>query len=108
MGTTWRVLAVAPPPGLAAAIQARLDGLVAEMSHWDAGSRLSRFNCAAAGTWHALPPDFAQVMDTGLAVADASGSAFDPAIGRLVDLQDRKSTRLNSSHVSEFRMPSSA
>jgi thiamine biosynthesis lipoprotein len=86
MGTTWRVLAVAPPPGLAAAIQARLDGLVAEMSHYDAGSYLSRFNRAAAGTWHALPSDFAQVMDTGLAVADASGSAFDPAIGRLVDL----------------------
>ena len=42
----------------------------------------------------------------------------DPSDGRMtgitvnsfssVSLEDRKSTRLNSSHVSEFRMPSSA
>lgn len=86
MGTTWRVLAIAPPPGLDAAIGARLDALVAEMSHWEAGSTLSRFNRAAAGTWHALPPDFARVIAAALEVARASGGAFDPAIGRLVDL----------------------
>jgi thiamine biosynthesis lipoprotein len=33
-----------------------------------------------------LPPDFAEVMARGLAIAEATGGAFDPAIGRLVDL----------------------
>ncbi len=86
MGTSWRVLAVRPPAGAAAAIARRLDGLVAQMSHWAPDSRLSRFNRAAPGSWHALPPDFAQVVDAALRIARASGGAFDPAIGALVDL----------------------
>ena len=86
MGTRWRVLAVRPPRGIDAAIRARLDTLVAQMSHWDAGSALSRFNRAAGGTWHALPPDLAHVVHMALEVASASNGAFDPAIGRLVDL----------------------
>lgn len=90
MGTTWSVRAAAPPPvdtrAIRAAIEARLAGLIAEMSHWDAGSLLARFNRAAPGTWVALPPDFAHVMAAGLRIAEASGGAFDPAIGRLVNL----------------------
>ena len=34
--------------------------------------------------------------------------AIELAIGRFAETKDRKSTRLNSSHVSESRMPSSA
>ncbi|KQT32852.1 thiamine biosynthesis protein ApbE [Sphingomonas sp. Leaf412] len=89
MGTTWRVLLVRPRGlrvDLAAAVAARLAGIVAEMSHWAHDSVLSRFNRAAAGAWIALPPDFAQVVDAAFDVAQASGGAFDPAIGRLVDL----------------------
>jgi thiamine biosynthesis lipoprotein len=90
MGTTWHVR-LATPAGFdaattRAAIVARLDGIVAEMSHWDDNSLLSRFNRAAAGSWTPLPPDFAQVIAQGLAIADTTGGAFDPAIGALVDL----------------------
>ncbi|MEN2784961.1 FAD:protein FMN transferase [Sphingomonas qilianensis] len=90
MGTRWRVLFVPQPRAGAAAIRAaivaRLDGIVAEMSHWEPGSLLSKFNRAAAGTWMALPPDFAHVMAAALRIAALSEGAFDPAIGRLVDL----------------------
>jgi thiamine biosynthesis lipoprotein len=90
MGTTWSVRFARPPhvdpQAVRAAIVARLDGLVREMSHWQADSLLSRFNRAAAGQWIALPPDFAQVMAEGLAIAERSGGAFDPSIGRIVNL----------------------
>lgn len=90
MGTIWRVRLAAPDgldrAGLQYAIERRLAGLVAEMSHWETGSLLSRFNRAPAGSWHALPPDFAAVISAALAIATASEGAFDPAIGALVDL----------------------
>lgn len=90
MGTWWRVR-LALPAGravdpLRAAVQARLDGLVAQLSHWDAGSDLSRYNAASAGSWLDLPPDFAAVVAGALDIAAQSGGAFDPAIGRLTDL----------------------
>ncbi|MET0252343.1 MAG: FAD:protein FMN transferase [Novosphingobium sp.] len=89
MGTDWRVrLALPPqrdPAPLATAIQHRLDGIVAEMSHWQAGSLLSRYNAAPAGSWTALPSDFAAVIAAALAIAAASDGAFDPALGRLTD-----------------------
>lgn len=89
MGTTWRVLyAETPrstPAGVRAAIERRLATLVAELSHWTPDSALCRFNRAAAGTWMPLPPDLARVVDAGLRLARASGGAFDPAIGALVD-----------------------
>ncbi|WP_239024879.1 FAD:protein FMN transferase [Sphingomonas corticis] len=86
MGTTWRVLAVHPPAEAAALVAWRLEKLVAEMSHWASASLLSRFNRAPAGSWHALPADFAHVVAAGMRIARASGGAFDPAIGALVDL----------------------
>lgn len=90
MGTRWSVRLV-PPPGcdlasVHAAIVERLDGLVAQMSHWLPDSLLCRFNGAAAGTTFPLSPDFAAVMAAGLDVAAITGGAFDPAIGALVDL----------------------
>ncbi|WP_380778501.1 FAD:protein FMN transferase [Sphingomonas sp. R86520] len=89
MGTTWSVRFAAPvgtePSPIRQAIVARLARLVAEMSHWAPDSLLSRFNRSAPGTWTTLPPDFAQVMTRGLAIAETTGGAFDPAIGALVD-----------------------
>lgn len=89
MGTDWRVRLAAPPGSdlmaLGEAIQGRLDGLVAQMSHWDDASLLRRFDQAPAGSWTDLPADFAAVMAAGLAIAERSGGAFDPAIGRLTD-----------------------
>lgn len=90
MGTYWKVRVAAPPEtDLAAvrgAVAARLDGIVAQMSHWASDSLLSHFNRAPGGAWVALPPDFATVMATGLAMAERTAGAFDPAIGRLTDI----------------------
>lgn len=91
MGTTWQVRAALPSTlklgqdEVRALVQARLDGVVADMSHWEPDSQLSRFNRAEAGTEFALSDDFTAVMASGLAIAQASHGAFDPAIGRLTD-----------------------
>ena len=91
MGTTWQVraaLSAALPlttAELQALIEARLDSIVRDMSHWDQASSLSRFNLSPAGSVFALSADFARVMTAAVAIAEASGGAFDPAIGRLTD-----------------------
>lgn len=89
MGTTWSVKLAAPAHAdlhaLHAGIQSRLDGVVAQMSNWDAGSDLSRYNVASAGTWHALPDGFWSVLSCALTIAHASGGAYDPTVGPLVD-----------------------
>ncbi|MFN3817635.1 FAD:protein FMN transferase [Blastomonas sp.] len=92
MGTTWQVRAAMPSSlkvgqdEVRAFVQARLDEIVADMSHWEPQSQLSRFNRADAGTAFALSSDFAAVMASALAIAEASDGAFDPAIGRLTDV----------------------
>lgn len=86
MGTSWSVRAVSPPRDPTAGIRTVLDGIVAEMSQWEPGSHLSRFNRSAPGHWQAVPPDFTAVLDAALDVARRSGGAFDPAIGALADL----------------------
>lgn len=90
MGVSWSARALLPA-GLASdvardAVQARLDRLVAEVSHWEPRSALSRFNRADAGEWVALPDDLWTVLNAGLALAARSDGAFDPTMGRLVDL----------------------
>lgn len=90
MGTTWHLRLAAAPgtdlPALRSAIAARLDGIVDEMSHWAEESLLSGFNRSAPGAWTDLPDDFARVIEASLIVAEQSGGAFDPAVGRLTDL----------------------
>lgn len=88
MGTRWRVLYVRPPgfaPELRAGVEAVLDGIVAEMSQWERGSCISRFNSALPDTWHSLPSDFFTVLEAAARVAEESGGAFDPTIGRLTE-----------------------
>ncbi len=90
MGTTWSVRCVGPAPlrleAIEAVIAAALDDVVAQMSHWEADSALSRFNAAPAGHVQALPAGFATVIDTALRVASASDGAYDPGAGELVAL----------------------
>jgi thiamine biosynthesis lipoprotein len=91
MGTDWSARLMLPPGfdhhlDLQDALQQELDQIVAQMSHWDAGSLLSRYNRAPAGSWHALPPQFFAVMDYALSVFDDTGGAYDPAAGALVNL----------------------
>ncbi|OZI20874.1 thiamine biosynthesis protein ApbE [Bordetella genomosp. 9] len=87
MGTTWSAR-LAAPVGVAehllrAAIQGALDEVVAQMSHWEPDSDITRYNGAPSG-WVALPAAFRAVLDYGLHVADATDGAYDPAIGALV------------------------
>lgn len=88
MGTTWSVRlanpAFAPLEPVQQAVQAALDRVVQQMSHWDAASDLSCFNSAAAGSWHTLAPEFAQVMACAMHWWQASGGAWDPTVGPLV------------------------
>lgn len=90
MGTTWQVkLAAAPHRDLHplhAGIQAQLDAVVAQMSTWEAGSDISRFNTAPAGTSVPLPALFARVLACALDIARRSDGAFDPTVGPLVAL----------------------
>jgi thiamine biosynthesis lipoprotein len=86
MGTSWSVRAVGAPADLQDRLQAELDLVVAQMSHWEATSDLGRFNRAPAGTWQELPPEFFDVLSFALDVCDATAGACDPCAGALVNL----------------------
>lgn len=89
MGTTWSVRLVAALEAdlhrLSSGVQRQLDAIVTQMSHWEADSDISRYNRAEPGSWHRLPPAFAQVMHASIGIAQASDGAFDPTLGALVD-----------------------
>ncbi len=90
MGTSWSARFVAPPgtnlAPIRAALVAELDAVIAEMSNWEHGSAISRFNAGAAARWHGLPPALFHVVQAGVTLAEASGGAFDPSAGALVDV----------------------
>ncbi|MCW4461519.1 FAD:protein FMN transferase [Sphingomonas sp. BT-65] len=86
MGTTWSAKIVAPPANVQTEIEAVLATIIAQMSHWEPSSQLSRINDSAPGTWHRIGPEFAQVMGQALDIARRSGGAFDPAMGVPVNL----------------------
>lgn len=89
IGTTWSVCAVhalATSADISRAVESCLKLVVRQMSPWAADSDITRFNLSAGGAWTAVPADFATVLEAALAVADASGGAFDPTIGAVVDL----------------------
>lgn len=86
MGTTWSAKIVAPPSGVQTQIESVLATIIAQMSHWEPTSQLSRINNSPPNTWHRIGPEFAQVMAIALDVAEHSGGAFDPATGAAVDL----------------------
>lgn len=97
MGTGWSARLMLPPgadgAALTLALQRELDEIVAQMSHWEPDSLLSRYNQAPAGSWHALPPHFFDVADYALRVHEDSGGAYDPAGGQLVNLWGFGATR---------------
>jgi thiamine biosynthesis lipoprotein len=89
MGTSWSARLMLPPGArgdVAALLQGELDEIVAQMSHWESDSLLARYNRAGAGSWHALPPQFYEVVEHAMAVALESDGAYDPFAGELVNL----------------------
>lgn len=90
MGTSWSAkLAVAQRAdlhALHAAIQARLDLVVRQMSTWEAESDIVAYNRSNAGRWRRIPEGFFAVLACALEVAEASEGAFDPTVGPLVGL----------------------
>lgn len=87
MGTSWSVTAYTDEEsGLVQSIIERiLADLVAQMSHWDRESDLSRYNAAEANLWLEMPDDFVRVLDAALAVAIETEGAFDPGLGEISD-----------------------
>jgi thiamine biosynthesis lipoprotein len=87
MGTTWSARLVLPPGvtqhDARRAVQAALDDVVAQMSHWESDSDLSRFNRAPSG-WYRISAAFFGVMRYALWLARETQGAYDPAAGALV------------------------
>ncbi|WCT71840.1 FAD:protein FMN transferase [Sphingomonas naphthae] len=86
MGTMWSLLATSnvAPAVIERAVVAACDAVIAEMSHWVAGSELCRFNRLPPGGWASLSSGFFHVLTAGIALAHDSGGAFDPGAGALV------------------------
>lgn len=85
MGTSWSLQAVSPPATTVHGVEAAFDLVVVQMSQWEAGSNLSRFNRAPPGRWHRVPDELAHVVEAALRIARASGGAFDAGMGRLTE-----------------------
>ena len=87
MGTSWSARVVLAPGQDAPlhAMQAALDEVVAQMSHWDSASDLARYNRADAGIWQALPGGFERVLRYALGVAASCGGAYDRTSGGYQD-----------------------
>lgn len=88
MGTVWSVEYFGNKEQSSESVRAALlrafSSVIAEMSHWESDSAISRYNAAPAGTWFAMPDGMAFVVDAALELAQNSQGAFDPTLGALV------------------------
>jgi len=88
MGTTWSLRfdnpRMLPLAAVRAAVEGALGVVIAQMSHWEQDSEISRINRAPARSRHVLPKEFAEVMRCAASWAAASGGAIDPTVGPLV------------------------
>ena len=85
MGTYYQVTARCPED-VGSAIEQTLRTVNAEMSTYDPGSDLSRFNRAPAGAWVAVPEPLVEVVAAADVLSRASAGAFDVTVGPLVNL----------------------
>jgi thiamine biosynthesis lipoprotein len=71
-------------------LQTEVDAVLAEvnrqMSTYQPDSEIARFNRAGANEPMAVSADFLRVVRWGLELAEATGGAFDPTVGALVNL----------------------
>jgi thiamine biosynthesis lipoprotein len=91
MGTTYNVTvatrAPAPPEGLQASIDRRLDEVNRQLSTWIEDSEISRFNSSVqVGEEFPVSDDFLRVMAAAAEVFALSDGAWDGTVGPLVDL----------------------
>lgn len=91
MGTSWSVQMYGLPAGVSRSqmqgdFEQLLDLVDRQMSIYRDDSYITRFNRAGPGETLVIPPDFNQVLTTALELAKASGGAFDPTVGPLVEL----------------------
>jgi thiamine biosynthesis lipoprotein len=88
MGTTWRVDLVVQDERASMAHRIAIEGLLAtlidDLSNWEPGSALSRFNRSPIGAWQDLPPSLVDVLVEAARVHASSGGAFDPTVARAV------------------------
>ena len=89
MGTSWSVRVVDDglplPPDLTERIDALLQRIEGQMSHFQADSDLRRFAALPAGARVELPAEFARVLRGALQVAQLSDGAFDPTLAARID-----------------------
>ncbi|MEZ5661986.1 MAG: FAD:protein FMN transferase [Burkholderiaceae bacterium] len=91
MGTRYHIRFQPPSAAFDAAalqmaVDARLDVLNASLSTYRADSVITAFNEAAPGKDVPIDADFERVLDLSRQVYQASGGAFDPTVGGLVNL----------------------
>ena len=88
MGTYYGIKIKNSPAAadLAAEIEKTLTEVNAEMSVFDPDSELSKINAAPAGQWLELSEPMRKVMKKAHEIYRLSGGAFDPTVGRLIDL----------------------
>ncbi len=88
MGTGWSLSFAAGEDVANVAVMAALEEafarVIRQMSGWEPQSDLCRFNRAEAG-WHEIQPEFYLVLSRALEIAEATGGAYDPALGDRVD-----------------------
>ena len=89
MGTEYAVTASGGSRcngALSGPVEAELHGVNAQMSTWETGSELSRFNRTQAGEWVPVSADLAGVVALAQDLAQQSGGAFDVTVGSLVEI----------------------
>ncbi|MEO0652930.1 MAG: FAD:protein FMN transferase [Planctomycetota bacterium] len=92
-GTGWSVIAteaassLTPIDGetLAEVVQQELDAIDASVSTWRDDSEITTFNRLGADFGRPIGPSFRSILLTSREVFDATGGAFDPTVGPLVD-----------------------
>lgn len=91
MGTTYQVTIAGVEPGeqfeqLQQEIDQHLDELNRQMSTYRTDSEITRFNQFRELSWFEISPEFAEVVDESLKIAQETSGAFDPTIAPLVNL----------------------
>lgn len=89
MGTSYTVSIVAKESearALDGEVRTAIEDVNLAMSTYLPRSDVSRFNDSPVDGWIAVSPMTAEVVTLALEIAEASGGAFDPTIGPLVDL----------------------